>query len=137
MDFSKLLDLNYLFAPQTDGGFSWAFRLVLAALVLFSLAGASYAGIKQRKNIGLYKKGWQRWQIWGWANALLVLLLASFRETGAVYLGSRIWLLLWLVFSLCWAITILNYWRATVPTQAEEIRKREDFNKWLPKENRH
>lgn len=137
MDFQKLLDLNYLFSPYTYGGFSWTFRIILLVFFAGSLIWAFWAGIKQSKNIGLYKKGWRRWQLWGHFNGWIGFLLLIFRESGAVYLGSRIWMLLWLAGALIWALLIIKYWRFTVPTQAQEIRRKEEFNKWLPKENRH
>lgn len=132
IDFKKFLDLHYLFAPYTNSGLSRPFQIGLLALFVISLAVGIVAGLHRAKSTNIYKRGWRRWQIWGWSNGLVGLLLVAFRESRAAYLGSRVWLLLWLLIALLWLLLILKYWLLTIPAKNKEIQKTAEFNKWLP-----
>lgn len=133
MDFTKLVDLDYLFYRLPPAGFSWTFRLVLLAIFIGCIILAIYSHKKIKTSPGVVKLAWRKMQTWAWSVAIVGLLLVTFREVRAVYLGSRVWLLLWLLISLAWLIIILIYWKREIPKKKEYIKAQEEYNRWLPK----
>lgn len=132
MDFSKLFNLEYLFLPRNYEGFSLPFLIGLLAFFGLSIVWAIWSGMKKNKAGAVYKRAWGKWQIWGWTNGITGLLLVGFREANAIYLGSRIWLFLWLLIALIWLLTIIKFMIKDLPAQRKEREKEKEFQKWLP-----
>ena len=131
MDLAKLFSLSYLFERYPEAGFSWPLRIALLALFIGALAVAIYG--QKIKPEGPIKKFWQKMVAWGWTSSLVGLLLMVFRETRAMYLSSRFWLGLWIIIVLIWLVFNLLYLKKKVPAKEELIKKKEEFDRWLPK----
>ncbi|PWB38851.1 MAG: hypothetical protein C3F02_02070 [Parcubacteria group bacterium] len=132
IDFKKFLDLHYLFAPYADP-LSTPFKIGLLTVFILSLVFGLVAGLRRTQAMNIHKRGWRKWQVWGWSTGLVGLLLVAFRETRAAYLGSRLWLILWLLLILVWGIFIIKYWFWTIPRKKKEMHQEAEFKKWLPK----
>lgn len=132
MNLMKLFDWHYLVAPYALTGFSWPMRIFLLILFFGSLVAALWA-TNQIKHAEGPKSPWKKLQLWGFSTGLLGLLLMFFREVRAVYLGSRIWLLLWLIVVIIWLGFILYYWKIKLPLKIKDQKEKAEFEKWLPK----
>lgn len=136
MDLTKLLDWSYLTHNYAIAGFSWPVRIILLLIFIGALITALYATQKLKKHPGLKKRLWLKLQVWGWSTGLFGLLLIIFREIRAIYLGSRIWLLLWLIAIFIWLGFIIYYWKIKIPLKEEQAKTQAEFNKWLPKKKK-
>ncbi|MCB9803133.1 hypothetical protein H6761_03970 [Candidatus Nomurabacteria bacterium] len=132
MNLTKLFDWHYLVAPYALNGFSWPIRITLLILFLGSIFIALLS-INKIKNIHGPKSTWKKLQLWGFSVGPIGLLLMFFREVRAVYLGSRIWLLLWIIIALIWLGFIIYYWKIKLPLKIQTQKEKEEFEKWLPK----
>lgn len=135
MDFTKLLDTRYLFQIYPPAGFDWPTRILLLVIFLGAIALAIYAD-KKIKHAGIFKKVWQKTQVWGWSSGIFGLIIMSFREVGAIYLSQRFWLLLWLLIIFLWLAYILYYWKKVIPRKEALKQKSAEYNKWLPKKKK-
>jgi hypothetical protein len=133
MDLTKLLDWNYLFRAYTFDTLSTPFRIALYGFCVLSIVAAIFAQRQLVKNSGIIKKWNKKIVSFGWSVGLVGLLFLLFRETRALYLGSRLWLLLWLLGSLVWLIYLTIYKLVTVPKLQKQKQASAEFNKWLPK----
>ncbi|MDD5749715.1 MAG: hypothetical protein PHO91_02925 [Patescibacteria group bacterium] len=131
MDLSKLFSLSYLFERYPEAGFSWPLRIALLLLFGGALAVAIYG--HKVKVQGPLKKFWQKMLVWGWTSSLIGFLLLTFRESRALYLSARFWLLLWVLVVLAWLVMNLIYLKKKVPAKEELIKQKEEFDRWLPK----
>jgi len=132
MDLAKLINPDYLWAAYPPAGFSQPFRIALLVLFIGSILLAIYAGKKPKKITGPIKGVWRRLQIWGWSNGLTGLFLVLVRESRAIYLSSRFWLLLWLIIAFIWLLMIIIYWQKTIPRRQAEAQRQAELNKYLP-----
>lgn len=132
MNLGKLFDWQYLTAPYALTGLSWPMRIILLALFVFAIIAGIKAGQKIKAGAG-FKKLWLKIQTWGYSIGVVGLLLIFFREVRAVYLGSRIWLLLLLLVAFVWLGFIIRYWKIQVPLQSKLKQEKAEFEKWLPK----
>ena len=135
MDLNKLLDLNYLFYRFPPAGFSWPIRITLLILFVGSIVLAIYSHSKISKN-PLNKKLWQKIQVWAWTNGLVGLVFVTLREVRAIYLSARGWLLIFIIIMLVWLIFIIKFAKTKIPDKEEIMKKQEEFDKWLPKQNK-
>ncbi len=134
MNLEKLIDLNYLFDRYPDYGFSLPTKIFLILYFVISIIVAIKAGKRLRAKPGLIKKTYNSLENWGWTTGILGLLLYFFREANALYLGSRIWMLLLLVSTFIWLILIVKYYKKEIPKKEELKKEREEFSKYLPRQ---
>lgn len=132
MNLGKLFDWQYLTAPYALTGLSWPMRIILMLFFTAAIILAVQATIKLKNNTD-FKNLWKKLQAWGFYIGSVGWLLIFFREVRAVYLGSRIWLLIWLIFALVWLVMIIRYWKIQIPLQTKTRQERAEFEKWLPK----
>lgn len=132
MNLAKLFDLSYLFYRFPPAGFSWPIRITLLVFFIGSIVLALYAH-KQVKQKGVYKKLWQKIQVWGWTNGLAGLVFMSFREARALYLSARGWLLIFIIIMLVWLVFIIKFAKTKVPDKETAEKKEQEFDRWLPK----
>lgn len=132
MDLNKLFDLSYLFYKFPPAGFSWPIRIILLVLFIGSVILAIYAQSKIKKN-PINKKLWQKIQVWAWTNGLIGLIFVGLREVRAIYLSARGWLLIFIILMLLWLIFIIKFAKTKIPNKEEALKKKEEFDKWLPK----
>ncbi len=133
MDLARLIDISYLFQSQPAEGFSWPFRIVLLVIFIGALVLAIYSGLRAKKTTSVIKRVWSKFQLWGWSAGLVGLLLFSFRELQAIYIGARVYILAWLIIIFIWFISILFFVRKSKATKEARVEKDEEYNKWLPK----
>ena len=133
MNLEKLINLNYLFDRYPDYGFSLPTKIFLILYFVISIIIAIKAGKKLNTNPGIMKRTYNSLENWGWTTGVLGLLLFFFREVNAIYLGSRIWMLLLLIFTIIWLILIVKYYKKEIPKKEELKKERERFSKYLPR----
>jgi len=133
MDITKLFNWAYLIERYPEGGFSWKIRVILYGLFGLAILAAILFGLQKKNVTTAWKKLLSKIQVWGWSFGLVGLLLAYFREVRALFLGSRIYMLLWLVIGFVWLIFIIKYWKRDIPKKQETIKSEAEYNKWLPK----
>lgn len=129
----QLLDWSYLFRAYTFETLSTPFRVALYGLCVLAIVAAIFAQKKLSKNPGVKKSLYKKIIACGWTIAIVGLLFLLFREFRAMYLGSRFWLLLWLLSTLIWIIYLLFYYFVTLPKLKKQREEHVEFNKWLPK----
>lgn len=132
MNLGKLFDWHYLTAPYALTGLSWPMRIILVIFFAAAVIAAIYAGKQIKAGLG-FRKLWLKIQTWGFSIGIIGFLLIFFREVKAVYLGSRLWLLLLLLVAIIWLGFIIRYWKIQVPLQAKLRQEKTEFEKWLPK----
>ena len=133
MNLSKLLNWNYLFQTYTTDRLSTWTLLILCAICVVLLAMAIFSQIKVAKNPGIKKVLLKKMIAGGWSFSLIGLFLIFFRETRAMYLGSRFWLLLWLLALIVWVVYVVIYILRTIPRLQKQHEENKEFSKWLPK----
>ena len=133
MNLEKLINLNYLFDRYPDYGFSLPTKIFLILYFVISIIIAIKAGKRLNTNPGIMKRTYNSLENWGWTTGILGLLLFFFREVNAIYLGSRIWMLLLLISTIVWLILIVKYYKKEIPKKEELKKEREEFNKYLPR----
>ena len=133
MNITKLFDWTYLTQRYAVEGFSWPMRIVLLIIFIAAIITALKATKKIKTSPGIYKPLWQKLQVWGWSTGLFGLLLIFFREVRAIYLGSRIWLLIWLIAVVIWLGFIIYYWKIKIPLKEQKQNTQAEFDKRLPK----
>lgn len=133
MDLTKLLDWTYLFRPYTFDALSTPFRIALYGFCILCIVLAIWSQRQLSKNSGVIKKWRKKIVGFGWSVGLVGLLFLLFRETRALYLGARLWLLLWLLGALVWIIYLAIYKLTTIPKLQKQKIASAEFNKWLPK----
>lgn len=136
MDFTKLFDLEYLFIRYPEAGFSWPMRIGLLVLFVGAILVALYTHKKFKQKLGASTKAWKRLQIWAWSSGLVGLLLMYFREVRALYISARFWLFLWLLIYVLWLIYVLLRWKKDVPDKESQEKRKQEYEKWLPKQNK-
>jgi len=132
MNLDKLFDLSYMFNRFPPAGFSWPVRIILLVIFIGSIILAIYANKKIGQK-GPQKKIWQKIQAWGWTNGIVGLIFVYFREVRALYLSARGWLGIFIIVMLIWMIFIVKFAKTKIPNKEEIERKKEEFDKWLPK----
>lgn len=133
MDLTKLFDWSYLFRAYTFETLSTPFRIALYGLCVLVIVAAVMAQKRLAKNPGAKKILYKKIISFGWTTGIVGLLFILFRETRAMYLGARLWLLLWSLGLLAWIAYILFYYFVTVPKIQKQKEEDAEFNKWLPK----
>ena len=133
MNLEKLINLNYLFERYPIDGFSLPIKSFLIIIFIISIIIAIISGKKLKNNPGIMKKVYNKLQNWGWTTGLIGFLLFFFREVNTIYLGSRIWMIILLISSFIWLLTIFKYYKKEVPKRKIEKKEKEEFNKYLPK----
>lgn len=132
MDLTNLLHWWYLIERYPQAGFSWPMRIVLLIIFIGSILAALHA-FNQLRNKVAPKSLWIRLQTWGWASGLVGIILMIFRETRAIYLASRLWLLLWILIVFIWLGYIIYFKIKILPTMKkhDEV-DQETYGKYLP-----
>ena len=132
MNLLNLLHWNYLIERYPQAGFSWPIRIVLLLIFIGSILAALYALNKLTNKIPP-KYFWNKLQTWGWTSGLIGIILMIFRETRAIYLAIRLWLLLWLIVVFAWLGYIIYFKNKILPQlkRHEEI-DQENYAKYLP-----
>jgi O-antigen/teichoic acid export membrane protein len=127
------LDWSYLFRAYTFEALSTPFRVALYGFCVLAIVLAILAQRQLAKNPGYKKSFYKKLIGFGWTSSIVGLLFILFRETRAMYLGSRFWLLLWAIGVLVWAIYLLFYYLITIPKIKKKKEENAEFSKWLPK----
>ncbi len=133
MNLEKLLNWNYLFQAYTTEPLSNTTRVFLYGFCLLAITVAVLAQRQLAKNPGIKKTLFKKIMVSGWTISIIGLLFLFFRESLALYLGARLWLLLWLLASIIWIIYLLIYYFRTMPRLQKQHEDNKEFNKWLPK----
>ncbi len=120
MHLLNLLHWSYLIERYPQAGFSWPIRIILLLIFIGSILAALYALNKLTNKIPP-KYFWNRLQTWGWASGLVGIILMIFRETRAIYLASRLWLLLWLLIVFAWLGYIIYFKNKILPRLTRKI----------------
>lgn len=127
LKFSYWLDVRPLFFTPVI--FWILFGFFMAAVVL---GAASSLIISKNKQNKFKKKIWVKVSSWGYTAGLIGLLLIFLKQQRAPYLGMRVWIFLWLIYSFVWLALILKYIFIKVPKIRREQKQKEEFEKYLP-----
>jgi flagellar biogenesis protein FliO len=132
MNIEKLLHWSYLWQRYSPIGFSWPIRILLLIFFVGSICLAIWFHRKIKNSQGPKKTLAKKIRAWGITTGLIGLLLMSFREIQAVYLGSRLFLLVWLIIITAWLVSIFIYRYKDLPKKQAALEAQAEFNKWLP-----
>lgn len=133
MNLEKLLNWNYLFQAYTTEPLSNLTRVFLYGFCVLAIVIAILTQRQLAKNPGVKKVLFKKIITSAWTISIVGLLFLFFRESLALYLGARLWLLLWLLGSAIWIVYLLIYYFRTIPRLKKQHEDNKEFNKWLPK----
>jgi len=136
MNLTKLFDWTYLTHRYVAAGFSWPVRIILLVIFIGALIVAISATAKLKNQTGVKRQALIKLQIWGWSTGLVGLLLMVFREVRTLYLGSRLYLLLWLIIIFIWLGFVLHHRFIQMPKKMRDLKDQAEFDKWLPKKKK-
>ena len=105
--------------------------LISLELVLIILTVVAYC-LRRRKSVIDF---WSPIFKAAWVSALIGLFLTAFYYEELNFFGSRIWILLWLISIIVWAIMIYCRAKKLIVKQAE-FAKKQEFEKYLPKKKK-
>lgn len=110
------------------------FYLISVVFLLFFLTGllALFLAAKKEKTDKIIAKFFGKLANWGLWSGVIGLLITFFRYQRAPYLGMRLWTIGWLIFNLIWLLKIIKYLLKDVPKAKAEIKKKQEFEKYLP-----
>ena len=107
----------------------WIALGLFVAAVIFAIACVI---IRNKKTGPLAWKVWSKLLHWAFSFGLVGLLLTFFKEERIVYLGMRLWMILWAAICLVWLGFVLKFVLVETPKIKEEKRKQEEIKKYLP-----
>jgi hypothetical protein len=131
IDFSKLIDINYLLDPNP--GFDFLFLIPFTVIFgLFLLTGIIFGLIKQlnRSLIIAAVAQWLRW-----LGALGLILVFARYET-LPYLSLRILYYLLALGFLIWLVIIIRKAAKVTPVSSEQTIRQQTYDKYLPRPKR-
>ncbi|MBI4175402.1 hypothetical protein HY523_02165 [Candidatus Berkelbacteria bacterium] len=134
LDLTKLLNSRYLFArrPEPNSELLFTFA-ILFGLILIS-SGLLWLYFSRRER---YEPFLMRLRIrlvrWSFTTGFVGLLLIFFRWQGIPYLSSRFFLLLWLVISTVWFLTLITYLLKKFPRERTITQSHQLREKYLPR----
>jgi len=133
MNFRNLITWDYWFS-QPFIAFGWVKWFWIVAFLVMILLGLVARIYRTYKKDGLTREVWRRW-----ANLFVIMGMVGivwmfFRQEHITFLAWRFWLLLWLAGTAWWGIDNLIYTIKRIPAIHEEKRKREEREKYLPKQ---
>lgn len=133
MNLAKLFDWSYLTHRYAVENLSWWTLSILIIIFGAALIAAILVTKKLKdKNVGA-RKFLTKIQIWGFSSSIVGAFLIFFRQVRALYLSSRILLLLWLIVVLVWLGFLIYEWKVILPKKKQDQKSQEEFTKWLPK----
>ena len=125
-------NLGHLFSlrPQAMGN-----RAIIILAVIFGLlliGGIITKLISKKTKDGLKLKGLRRLVNIFFTMGIIGFVYLLFAWQGATLLGSRFWLIIWLLCFLGWLFFVLKYLFSIVPKMRKEIDRKRDFEKYIP-----
>ncbi len=134
MNLAQLFDLNYWITTY-PGPMSTSFLIGFLVFFLLHLAVAVGLSVYERKNKARLQKPIRR--LFGkirsaiYTMAFLGLLWLYFAYETLPVLSARFWFLFWLLGAAIWKYHILAHYFTKTKQELEEIRLREQRNKYL------
>ncbi len=133
MNLAKLFDWSYLTHRYAVENLSWWTLSILIIIFGGALIAAILVTIKLRDKNVIARKFLTKIQIWGFSSGIVGAFFIFFRQVRALYLSSRIWLLVWLIVVLVWLAFLIYEWKVVLPKKKQDQKSQEEFTKWLPK----
>lgn len=133
MNLAKLFNWSYLTNRYAVENLSWWTLTVLFIIFGLALIVAFLATKKLKDPNTNARRFLIKLQIWGFSSSIVGAALIFFRQVRAMYLSSRIWLLLWIIIVLVWLGFLIYEWKVILPKKKQDQKSQEEFNKWLPK----
>lgn len=132
MNVANLFRLDYWFSqPFVATGTSlWLLIGGFLALVLIGLVCKIVSLYKEEKFKKVILK---RFSHLSMTMGFVGLVWMFFRQEGAIFLGWRFWLLLWVALSAWWIFSIVKYMTQRVPEIRSEEERLARIEKYLPK----
>lgn len=130
---NNLLKFSYWFdvpASFLTPNIFWILISIFAVAIIVGIISSVFSS--KNKKDKLKKKLWSKFISWGYTVGIVGLILTFLKQQKTPYLGMRIWLLVWLLFSFVWLIFILKFVILKVPKIKKEQREKEEFEKYLP-----
>ena len=130
----RLFELSFWFDARPLP-FNQASYYIIGAIFLLGIALGIISQYFKKKyqNDYLIVKIWQKLLSFGYSFAIVGFLLTFLKQQRIIYLGMRIWLVLWLLASLIWLFFILKYILVEVPGIKKKKQEKAELNKYIPK----
>ncbi|KKW33970.1 MAG: hypothetical protein UY81_C0082G0003 [Candidatus Giovannonibacteria bacterium GW2011_GWA2_53_7] len=124
-------NLSHLFSLRPQ---AMQLRAVLMLAVIFGLALAVglVAMVLKKKQRGLTVAGFNQLSSAGLTMGISGLLYLFFAWQGVALLGSRFWILVWVIITVIWSALIIRYFTVTIPKRIKENLKKQRFEKYIP-----
>ncbi|MBU4331865.1 hypothetical protein KKD19_06105 [Patescibacteria group bacterium] len=137
MDFTKLLNLKYLFTME-PAPFQPLQRNIMLVLLIAAVVGEIGSWLMRRRK---REDAVQTTLFSKLVSLFLVMVISGWflyfcRQQGVYLLSRRFWFAFWFVGGVLWLIFILKYVFVRAPKEKAEWNRREAFEKYLPKKKR-
>lgn len=134
IDLKKIIDFSYLTNRQPDPNSELIFFLSIVFGALILASGIAWLVFIRREQTQPVLTGLRRRLVrWLFTSGFVGLFLIFFRATGIPFLGMRLWLLLWLLASLGWFVTVCQYLLKTLPKERSLYQEQQLRDRYLPK----
>ena len=108
-------------------------RVILVVVAAFIIVGTAAEIIRVRGMDKMTKRALSRAGILLISSGLVGLVLYAFAYERVMYLGMRLWWIVWFVWIVIAAWRIARFVRVEIPAMNKERAAETAFNKWLPK----
>jgi hypothetical protein len=131
--FNEIFSKNYLFNPNPGelGGIFYILGICLGSIAISIILWFLLTKIESKRSI--YKK--LKIKIFNplFYLPIIGLFLIFFQWQQLPYLSFRIFMLLWIVGAILWAVFVILYILIRFPRQMREFSETEQLNKYLPR----
>lgn len=135
INFSRLIDLDFIFnsgiAPMSEN-FVKIFYVLFGLCLVLSLASRLFSRQQEKKGDLPLKKFWQKLTTFFASLGILGLILLFFRQQHVYFLAMPLFLYLWFLSGLIWAIFIIRWALVKMKKMQKDIAEKKEREKYLP-----
>lgn len=134
MDFTKLLNIKYIFVnnPAPFHFFERGIVMAVCGLLVLAAAVAWFWQRDKTRNL-ISRKIASKFFNYGIVVGLLGWLLFFIREQGVYFFSRRFWFLFLFISALVWLFYLLKYILKKAPAERQGLKEKEEFERYLPR----
>lgn len=133
MDFTKIFDLKYIFTQNPAPLHPFQRNVLIAVFGILIVVAVISALWGRRKKLQVTtKKIASKISTSSFIMGLVGWLLFFLRQKNVYFFNRRLWLVFWFIAAVVWLFYLLKYIFKKAPLERQEIKKRQEFEKYLP-----
>lgn len=138
MDIMKILDLKYLFIQNPFPLNSFQRNVLIVVFSIFIIVAiivASWNFWKRNKLDIIAKRVFTKISIFCFTLGLIGWVLFFMRQFHVHFFSRRFLLVFWSIGAIIWFVYLLKYILKKAPVERRNIKKKQEFEKYLPRKN--